>query len=346
MRALFLVEAGRRVGMGHLMRCRSLMLELERSGADIELWLKGDPEATSGRAWPAGIRIHANPDSLTLTQAEGALEAMLSECRADWVVADGYGFHGHRLHDIATSYRAGLLVVDDVPERTLTADIILNQNLSDEEAYATSQLRAKRYLLGTRYALIAKEYREAKWRPIDHVALQRILVTFGGLDARGLSEKVVNALDTLSGTFEIDVVVGPFHPFEDELRRHRGPHDIRVHKGLSSLAPLMEACDLMISAAGSTTWEACCVGAPLVLIQTQGNQAEVVNTVRAAGAGVCLDATKLLAMGDETLTETIVESVTSASDREMRKAYSERAKRLVDGHGAERVVAAMREHKI
>ncbi|MDA1188708.1 MAG: hypothetical protein O2854_03400, partial [Chloroflexi bacterium] len=145
--------------------------------------------ATEGRSWPAGMKIHSNTDSLGLSQAEDALDAILSERHADWVVADGYSFHGRRLHDIAASHHTGLFVVDDVPERTLSADIVFNQNLSDRQAYQESQLRAGQYLLGTGYSLIASEYREAQWRPSEHTDFHRILVSFGGLE-RGYQEKL------------------------------------------------------------------------------------------------------------------------------------------------------------
>ncbi|MDA1188709.1 MAG: glycosyltransferase [Chloroflexi bacterium] len=156
----------------------------------------------------------------------------------------------------------------------------------------------------------------------------------------------MEALDALNGPFEIDIVVGPFHPFEKELRDYRGPHEVRVHKGLTTLAPLMETCDLMISGAGSTIWEACCVGIPLILVQTEKNQAEVANTVRAGEAGICMNASELIELGNEVFASAVAEAVASASDGKVRKRLSERAKRLVDGRGAERVVAAMFEYKI
>jgi len=94
----------------------------------------------------------------------------------------------------------------------------------------------------------------------------------------------------------------------------------------------------VISAAGSTCWQVCCAGVPLIAVQTANNQQEVVRTLRSSGCARTfeLDAfASLLANG--TLTQLIAELQAPSLRREMTVAQQE----LVDGDGAARIVAAM-----
>lgn len=59
----------------------------------------------------------------------------------------------------------------------------------------------------------------------------------------------------------------------------------------------LAGCDLLVTAAGSTVWEAAAVGIPVVVVQTAANQERVCQWVRQAGAPV-LDATRAAAADD------------------------------------------------
>ena len=53
-----------------------------------------------------------------------------------------------------------------------------------------------------------------------------------------------------------------------DMIRKQIEHNERIclHYNLTSLAPLMKNSDLAIGAAGTTTWERCCLGLPSLVI--------------------------------------------------------------------------------
>ena len=97
---------------------------------------------------------------------------------ADLLVTDSYRIDLTALQDWRR--RAGrLMVIDDLADRALEADVILNQNFFAETLrYDT---REAKLLLGPKYALVdplffeARRKREAAGRP-------RVLISFGGSD--------------------------------------------------------------------------------------------------------------------------------------------------------------------
>src|SRR5690606_33967285 len=73
---------------------------------------------------------------------------------------------------------------------------------------------------------------------------------------------------------QIKVVAGWQSPWVDDarLRAEQAPFDVEVLQGVSDMAPLMVESDLAIGAAGSSSWERCCLGLPTVMIVLADNQ--------------------------------------------------------------------------
>ncbi len=86
----------------------------------------------------------------------------------------------------------------------------------------------------------------------------------------------------------------------------------------ATLPALIAAADLVVSAAGTSTWELCCLGAPSALVCVVDNQRESYHRVVAAGLAAGLG--ELPALAGE---------------------LSARAWATVDGRGRERVVDAV-----
>ena len=96
----------------------------------------------------------------------------------------------------------------------------------------------------------------------------------------------------------------------------------------------------MAGAAGSTSWERCCLGLASVCVAFADNQLEIAKALDAAGA--------CLFLGDhETATQARMESELGAliADRRRLSQMSAAAFALVDGRGSERVLSAMRESR-
>jgi spore coat polysaccharide biosynthesis predicted glycosyltransferase SpsG len=324
------------------MRCRSLLLELERRGIDVDLWVRGERSALDGLKWPDRMDVRVSGDDVRMDSLERDIAAHIVGNAYGWIVVDGYGFSGRSLYDLFTARGGRLFMLDDFADRQLKADVVLNQNSERAGLYAGSSVQATRFLLGPRYALISSDYREVRWEWEEHRELKRVLISFGGVDRHGRTQKVLAHLDRHETPLDVDVVVGPYYPFEDELKKYRGLHRLAVHPRLPSLAPLMAQADLMISASGVTVLQACCVGVPLIVIQTQDNQRELYRTMENEGIASCAPAEASVDLpAGEDGDGPFMRLFRSASNPDVRRESSIKARRLVDGAGASRVAQVL-----
>jgi spore coat polysaccharide biosynthesis predicted glycosyltransferase SpsG len=223
---------------------------------------------------------------------------------------------------------ARVVAFDDLGREGGGADLVINANV------AGGDVRDGR-LLGPAYALIDRSYLDARNRPGRHV-VQNVMITFGGSDLHGLTPRVVAALADVPGELSINVVAGPYHKARDIPSP--GRHRLTVHRAPQGLAALMADADLMVSAAGSTCWQACCVGLPLLAIQTVDNQREVLQQLAAGGCAVTIERPEFVALvergGFPALIAPLLDPARRAAMRTAQRA-------AVDGGGAARIVAAM-----
>jgi spore coat polysaccharide biosynthesis predicted glycosyltransferase SpsG len=230
-----------------------------------------------------------------------------------------------------------VLAIDDIAQHPFPVDVLLNQNV-DAERLAYEVLPETTMLLGPGYALLGARYRAARpAAPPLRERAQRVLVSFGGTDAAGAMGLVLEALERLAGRrLDVDVVAGAASPHARKLaaQADASRHEVRVQQDLADLVDVMRSADVFIGAGGSTTWEACCLGLPLALLPIADNQLGLVaelerreialNLGRATNADPAVLAERLGDWLDD--------------DAGTLAAQAERAWRLVDGRGAERVV--------
>jgi UDP-2,4-diacetamido-2,4,6-trideoxy-beta-L-altropyranose hydrolase len=330
LKALFLTVAGPNEGLGHLLRCRVLMLEMARKGWALELLFVGSPAILERWDWPAAITSVFLGESPGDDAVHAALARKLAETDIRWTVIDSYRFRGASWRDQVNGAHARLLILDDIGDQAFTADAILNQNGADRDFYTTRGISAEHWLLGPQYALIEPEYVVPRDKPVN-AQLEKVLVVFGGSDRRWMTPKSVTALLALEPPLQLDVVLGPYSTWVAPPSSQPG---LVFHRAPAGLAPLMRQADLIVTAAGSTAWQACAAGCPAVVVQTVDNQAQVVATLLVSQAALIADADKL----DKELPHTIE----ALRPVEARIGQIKRARNLVDGNGAARVVEALR----
>jgi spore coat polysaccharide biosynthesis predicted glycosyltransferase SpsG len=138
----------------------------------------------------------------------------------------------------------------------------------------------------------------------------------------------------------VKVVVGPSNPHLARLQQAAAarPERFVLCRNVIDMPPLMAWADVAISGAGSTSWELAFMGAPVLSIVLAENQVEVARMLAVHGVGQNLGGQH--ALGDAVLCDALV---TLLCDAAKRREMSDRGQRLIDGDGAARVRAAMRE---
>jgi spore coat polysaccharide biosynthesis predicted glycosyltransferase SpsG len=227
-----------------------------------------------------------------------------------------------------------LLVVDDRGETaTDAADVVLNQN-----ATATAELYAHvgaKLLLGLPYVLIRREFRALDSQKTREAPL-RVLVTFGGADTENLTPVAIEALASLD--VHAVVIAGPANPRAASLSVPSGARaTIEILPRVDDMAERMHWADLAIVAAGSTCWELAACATPMIAIPVAENQLAVSESLKSLGIGVPLS----LEAADAGTLHAAVQAL--AGDLSRRESMGRRGRELIDGLGALRVCAALRD---
>lgn len=341
MRVLIRADATRRWGLGHLARCSALALALRRAGHAVSFACRDDGSGIAA----ARLAGHGF-DHLPLMQLEDeesdARETLLlaRAVNADRIVVDHYGL-GESWWRAVAAERA-LVAIDDLGRAGMGAccDAVLNQNVG---ARADSYPGGATLLIGPRYVLLPDDIlprrvaREHVLGPMLELMPRRVLLTVGGSDPLGMMPRLMRAAASVATLDRIDVAIGP--GFGDTSRLDAmasADGRIVLHRRLSSLLNLLMESDAVITAGGTTTYEAACLGVPMALVQVADNQAGIVRGMEAEGAAVFLG--EAAAFSDEALAGGVA-SFLGDSEGLLRRAR--RGMRLVDGLGAMRVAEAL-----
>ena len=320
-RVRIVVSADPQRGRGHLSRGMALATALVSAGADADLVpIAGTLTRTEADRMAAhGVHV----------SAAGADRARAA---SDVLVVDVPDPNdAPRLSGAADGER--LVVFDDLSAFAGSAAIVVQPS----SRRWTGTARASRVLAGYEYVPISDRYREIARRPASSRAgsgrmeRPRVLVAFGGSDPDGVTERLGPAV-VAERAWRTDVIVGPGHSEKPGLLLDtiiRDPHDL-PHR--------LAAADVAVLAAGTMKFEAACLGVPMVLVAAADDQLAV--GPEFAGTGAALWA------GDgRTLDPAVVRDLVAGlvADPVARADLRERARSIVDGHGADRLSEAIIE---
>ncbi|MDQ7912465.1 UDP-2,4-diacetamido-2,4,6-trideoxy-beta-L-altropyranose hydrolase [Pseudomonas sp. 102515] len=345
MRILVRVDASPVIGSGHLTRCLTLARALEVHGAQFTFvcrlaepaWRVLIPQAYEVLLLPPlGLvpgypeqRIDAEEDFL-------ATQALLGERRFDWCLVDHYGLAAD-WHVKARRHASRILVLDDLANRPLDCDLLLDQgdHPYPERRYVSLLQRAAGQLFGPDHALLRDEFRQARQSLAPRSGrLERILVFFTGGDDLGQTRLAVQALLDRQPTLTVDVVVGAGQPDQAELQVLCNRPGWRLHIQIDYMARLLSTADLAIGAAGASSWERCALGVPALLAILSDNQHELAVSLERRGAAL------ILGEGTELGVEDYRQALQTLTPEHLAR-LSAQAWKQVDGLGTQRVVHAL-----
>jgi UDP-2,4-diacetamido-2,4,6-trideoxy-beta-L-altropyranose hydrolase len=335
-------DADARMGTGHLMRCLALAQAWQDAGGRVTF-------LTACRLPELNARLAAEGAAVVPLGSEPGSDADADETRetalrtgASWVVLDGYHFSDAFQQRVR---RDGIrvLTVDDYGHAGhYTADLVLNQNLHAHEGLYRDREPHTRLLLGTRFALLRREFWPWRsWRRAVPELASKVLVTLGGSDPENLTLRAIEAIVGLRSdlpSLQAVVVVGVANPHLPALEAAASPggDGVRVLRNVTDMPALMAWADIAIAAGGSTSWERALLGLPSLVLVLADNQRDVARSCAEAGIGLDLGCAGTVSRAD--LAEALISIL---PDKGRREEMARKGRELVDGHGSERVRAEM-----
>jgi UDP-2,4-diacetamido-2,4,6-trideoxy-beta-L-altropyranose hydrolase len=332
------------------MRCLALANALRDRGAHVQfvsrqlpahlhaLAVGGGHEVTSLPVSPLPRSCDDLPHARWLGTSQHAdadlTHGAIASGRVGWLIVDHYALDA-RWESALRSRADRILAVDDLADRAHDCDALLDQNLfEDMPARYAAQVPAQcELLLGPKYALLRKEFRDARATVrMRDGRVRRILILMGGVDFENLTGRAIEAVCQLADPVDVDVVIGAEHPAREALAASCRNRGYALHVQSANVARLMQTADLAVGAGGSTNWERCCLGLPGVVISVADNQDGIARALHKAGAIV------YLGRSDSVSVHAIVAQLRELLADPARVASTgAQARDLVDGDGATRV---------
>ena len=335
-RCIIRTDASTQIGTGHLMRCLALTQAWQNAGGQaIFVMVMAAPDLKA-RLKSEGMEIVHLPVQMGSTEDAKETASLALQLGASWVVLDGYHF-GAEYQRIIKDSGLHLLFIDDYEHADhYYADIVLNQNVyAHEGLYANRELYTQ-LLLGTRYALLRREFWQwREWqRSIPPVA-RKVLVTLGGGDSDNVTLKVIQALQLVETEgLEAVVVVGGSNPHYEQLQsaiqKLRFP--ICLKRNVTDMPKLMAWADVAVTAGGSTCWELAFMGLPSLILILADNQRSSAKKLGGLSG-------RNLGWHEDVSADEIAEAVSQLLiSFETRAEMVRRGQELVDVEGSDRVL--------
>ncbi len=242
------VDGNPQIGLGHVYRCVTLGSRL----IDHEVTFVMDSASTLGISV---VRQHHYP----IVEFEGDPLDTIRNLAPHIVFND--------ILDTSTSYMESLRAMgafvvnfEDLGPGAARAHLVIN-SLYDSPAPLPN------HVWGPRYACLRGEFYSAPVKAVS-AEVQQVLLTFGGIDESNLTAKVLRALESLPGGFQVTVILGLGYAHTPELQTllpglKRQP---QVYHNVRSMSEHIYHADLVITSAGRTVLEVASIGTPCVVL--------------------------------------------------------------------------------
>jgi len=367
MNVVFRADASLRIGTGHIMRCLTLAEALKNSyDATVTFICREHEGHLSTLISEKGFKIYLLPKPCTTfvpteypahakwlgnTQQADAKQtvAMIKKMNQpiDWLVVDHYGIEEH-WHKQLRPFVKSIMVIDDLADRSLDYDLLLDQNfyLGADERYSPHLSVNSRRLLGPKYALLRDEFSLANKNPLSYenrIKKGRVVVFFGGVDAGNETLKALKGILPLqqSTTYHFDIIVGVRNTYKCELVEYCQEYsNAHILAHVNNMAELLCNAFLFIGAGGAVTLERCICAVPAIITAVAKNQHQAACDLANIQAHQYLGMSKSLQQHD--YAENFYSLVNNVK-RLMN--YHQTSKELVSGNGITSVINALLEVK-
>ena len=225
-------------------------------------------------------------DSCQIMDSNGLINELiqLQTSSLDWLIIDHYSFDYVWHRNFRRQYKSHfkkdiqLLALEDLANKSIEVDAVLDQNYYGSETYSRYSGLLKQdcvQLYGPQYALLGKEYFNKTIYKSNSKRLSKCLVFFGGSDQFQMTQKAIEAIASPEfSSIEFKLIIGIQNRDKDsiiDLCAHK--NNITVCPPVHSLYEMIKNSDFALTG-GITTWERACLDLPSIVVSLSTNQYE------------------------------------------------------------------------
>jgi len=359
---IFRCDSSIKIGGGHVMRCLTLADELRNQGGKAHFICRDFPGHISIAIQERGHKLSLLPfknpkqclDDRTQTgwlgvdweqDADETIEDS-NKIKANWIVIDHYGID-YRWHKKFRSCAEKIMVIDDLADRQLDCDLLLDQTFGRKKgAYRSLTPNHCHLLVGSDYTLLRPEFAQLRLQALEkrkHFSkIKCILVSMGAMDPENVTGGILGKLSKIEWESKpvVDVVLSKNAPHLSVLLKQAEeyPLKITIHTDVRNMGDFILKAELAIGSGGTTSWERCCLGLPTLVIENADNQKEIIKHLNRSKALINLG--RFDQLNPLMLKKQIKSLQTSKS---LYQEMVEAAKNVCDGRGTQRVLKKLYE---
>ncbi len=326
MRVVVRADAGPQRGTGHVMRCLTVAEALIDIGHDVALVGEiDDVDWLSRHVNSVGI------EHITCERDQLALKTLKS-LGAERLVVDSYWIDPTQI--AAADALVPTMAIVDNDLRGIRATWYLDQNLG-AEAQDWSGVTGT-VLAGSRYALVRQavlEQRDSRGWEIPGRD-SHVVAFMGGTDPGGVMTQVVKSIAGALPRLRLTAITTEAQ--FDSVREAAATMPYATVMGPTPDLPvLLGTADVVVSAAGTSSWDVCSMGKAAVLVGVVENQSSGLAHALESGLATGVDATVHGAVSVGALLKRLLD------DAAMRESIVRAANETFDGLGSRRVATAL-----
>ena len=322
-------DGNSRIGMGHVMRCLAISKELAAKGEQVTFIIADD--GASDFIEKSGYKCYVLGTEFTQMEAELPKLMDILPDKAK-VLIDSYFVTETYLKKVKE--KCTVFYMDDLDAVPYPVDCVINGNIYGGDI----KYNVPMVLGGCEYAPLRREYVEARAK----TSPQYILITTGSSDPYSITKKILEGIVMRPALMEksIKIVCGRFNKDFEEIKAYEQRYEnIEVLQNVLDMWNLMSGAMLAVTAGGTTMNELSCMGVPVACFSFVDNQERIVSTY--VEKGYAYYGGDYLKEGDEMIHYLCNSLEELVQNEDLRKFYSDKASRLVDGLGSVRIAEAI-----
>jgi len=349
------------IATGHVMRCLAIADAASRMGIGVTFICADNNPAELIRNRGYNVTI-LNTDWRQMESELPLLSPIIECCRIKHLIVDSYQVTKKYLASLRE--QTELSYIDDVNRFVYPVDKLIvyaNYYKRWELDRIYGPQNNTELILGTDYVPLRDEYADLPPKKISK-NIENILVLSGGSDrlhillnimkklTEYIEEKATLSDSTALNEIKITAICGKYNLDYDRLVEKYG--EDAIIKSVPSLKEYIMNADVVISAGGTTLYEICACGTPAIAYSFADNQLENVfgfcfvdKLMKSAGdvRDFTFKKVKSIVEGEPDLNynpayDKMVKCLHEYEEIEVRADYSQKLKRFIDGHGADRIV--------
>lgn len=322
-------DANPNIGMGHIMRCLSVADSFAASGEKVTFIHADDGVAdlVHSRGYEA-IVLHSDYREME--------EKVWPDLHPALTIVDSYFVTKPYLEKLRL--RSTVVYIDDILFFPYPVDILVNYNAYGpfagyHELYENSGVEEPHFILGSTYAPLRAMFRGIPKKE-QKKSVENVLISTGGSDPDHLALRIVEAEPT-ARTYHL--LLGNMNEDKERIKALAAENQhLVLHENVTDMKTLICSMDLAVSAAGSTLYEICACGVPLITYVLADNQIPGAQAFERLGLALNLGDMREV----EDLSHLILSSIEELADNfERRVVVGEKMQSMIDGFGADRMVA-------